>query len=202
MAKNEIRDFNLNIRNRLHPNFVNHKSKVILNNLFCILNNEHYKNILIFMEIKNEVTISQIVKFHENKNFFIPKTFKDGTMKINSLDMSKLVKNKFGILESSETDYEDPEILDLVIIPGIVFDQNLNRIGYGKGFYDNFLSSIKKPVLKIGVCYDFQLYDNIPSTKDDVKLDLIVTEKRTVISDNPKYSETFLECYLPKQTQY
>lgn len=199
MAKNETRDFNLSIRNRLHINFVNHKSKVILNNLFCILNNDHYKNILIFMEIKNEVTISQITKLYENKKFFIPKIFKDGTMKITPLDMSKLVKNNFGILESSESDYEDPELIDLVIVPGVVFDQNLNRIGYGKGFYDNFLSSIKKSILKIGVCYDFQLYDNIPSNKSDIKMDLIVTEKRTVISDNPKYSGTFLECYLPKQ---
>ena len=150
MAKTEIRDFNLNIRNRLHPNFVNHKSQIILNNLFCILNNDYYKNILIFMEI-------------------------------NTLDTSKLVKNKFGILESSDTDYADPETLDLIIVPGVVFDQNLSRIGYGKGFYDNFLSSIKKSVLKVGVCYDFQLYDNIPTSKNDIKMDLIVTEKRTVI---------------------
>ena len=197
MAKTEIRDFNLNIRNRLHPNFVNHKSQIILNNLFCILNNDYYKNILIFMEIKNEVTISNVTKQYKNKNFFIPKTFKDGTMKINTLDTSKLVKNKFGILESSDTDYADPETLDLIIVPGVVFDQNLSRIGYGKGFYDNFLSSIKKSVLKVGVCYDFQLYDNIPTGKNDVKMDLIVTEKRTVISDHPKYSKTFLECYLP-----
>ena len=95
------------------------------------------------MEIKNEVTISNVTKQYKNKNFFIPKTFKDGTMKINTLDTSKLVKNKFGILESSDTDYADPETLDLIIVPGVVFDQNLSRIGYGKGFYDNFLSSIK-----------------------------------------------------------
>ena len=47
------------------------------------------------------------------------------------------------------------------------------------------------------MCYDFQLYDNIPTSKDDIKMDLIVTEKRTVISDHPEYSKTFLEYYLP-----
>ena len=76
MAKTEIRDFNLNIRNRLHPNFVNYKSQTILNNLFCILNNDYYKNILIFMEIKNEVAISNVVKQYKIKTSLFQKHLK------------------------------------------------------------------------------------------------------------------------------
>ena len=195
MNKNEIRDFTLKIRTSLHHYFVAQKSQIILNNLSCVLNNERYKNILIFMEIKNEVSISNITKQYKNKNFFIPKTFKDGSMKINSLDKDKLSKNKFGILESEDPNYIDPETLDLIIVPGIAFDQNLNRIGYGKGFYDKFLTSIKKNVLKVGVCYDFQLYDKIQSDPDDVKMDLIITEKQSVISNNLEFSKDFSTCY-------
>mgnify|MGYP003458921731 FL=1 len=195
MNKNEIRNFTLKIRTSLHHYFVAQKSQIILNNLSCVLNNERYKNILIFMEIKNEVSISNITKQYKNKNFFIPKTFKDGSMKINSLDKDKLSKNKFGILESEDPNYIDPETLDLINVPGIAFDQNLNRIGYGKGFYDKFLTSIKKNVLKVGVCYDFQLYDKIQSDPDDVKMDLIITEKQSVISNNLEFSKDFSTCY-------
>lgn len=195
MNKNELRNFTLKIRTSLHHYFVTQKSQIILNNLSCVLNNERYKNILIFMEIKNEVGISNITNQYKNKNFFIPKTFKDGSMKINPLEKDKLSKNKFGILESEDTNYVDPEILDLIIVPGIAFDQNLNRIGYGKGFYDKFLTSLKKNVLKVGVCYDFQLYDKIQSDSTDVKMDLIITEKQSVISDNLEFSKDFSNCY-------
>ena len=60
MNKNEIRDFTLKIRNRLHHYFVAQKSQIIVNNLSCVLNNKRYKNILIFMEMKNEINISNI----------------------------------------------------------------------------------------------------------------------------------------------
>ena len=68
MNKNEIRNFTLKIRTSLHHYFVAQKSQIILNNLSCVLNNERYKNILIFMEIKNEVSISNITKQYKNKN--------------------------------------------------------------------------------------------------------------------------------------
>ena len=197
MNKNEIRDFTLKIRNRLHHYFVAQKSQIIVNNLSCVLNNKRYKNILIFMEIKNEISISNITTQYKNKNFFIPKTFKDGSMKINTLDRDKLSKNKFGILESEDTNYADPETLDLIIVPGIAFDQNLNRIGYGKGFYDRFFSSIKKNILKAGVCYDFQLHEKIPNDPTDIKMDLVISEKQSVISNNPEFSRTLTSCYSP-----
>ena len=197
MNKNEIRDFTLTISNRLHHYFVAHKSQIIVNNLSCVLNNKRYKNILIFMEIKNEISISNITTQYKNKNFFIPKTFKDGSMKINTLDRDKLSKNKFGILESEDTNYADPETLDLIIVPGIAFDQNLNRIGYGKGFYDRFFSSIKKNILKVGVCYDFQLHEKIPNDPTDIKMDLVISEKQSVISNNPEFSRTLTSCYSP-----
>ena len=76
MAKTEIRDFNLNIRNRLHPNFVNHKSQIILNNLFCILNNDYYKNILIFMEIKMKLPFPMLQNSIKTKTFLFQKHLK------------------------------------------------------------------------------------------------------------------------------
>ena len=82
----------------------------------------------------------------------------------------------FGILEPSEDCEAVPESeIDLIIVPGVAFDRQHNRLGRGKGFYDRLLSTLDVP--KIGICYDFQLKDQIPTEPFDRKMDLIITEK-------------------------
>ena len=72
------------------------------------------------------------------------------------------------------------EKVDVVIFPGAAFDIEGNRIGYGKGYYDKYISKLTYQPYKIGICYDFQLLDEIPSDTHDIKLDKIITEHRTV----------------------
>ena len=73
-------------------------------------------------------------------------------------------------------------ILDLIIMPGVAFDENKNRIGFGGGYYDRFLLKFDKNKipLTIAVCYDFQVIDYIPAENHDQKPDFIITEKRTL----------------------
>jgi 5-formyltetrahydrofolate cyclo-ligase len=67
----------------------------------------------------------------------------------------------------------------MLIIPGIAFDLSGNRIGYGKGYYDRFLSS-KKAKHTMGLAYEIQVLNNIPNNDLDVPVDIIVTEKRII----------------------
>ena len=85
----------------------------------------------------------------------------------------------FGIKEP-DSDSEKIEIhdIDLFIVPGIAFDGNRNRLGRGKGFYDRILQNVKAPIL--GVCFDFQLFDNIPVNQQDMKMTKIITDVVTV----------------------
>jgi len=69
----------------------------------------------------------------------------------------------------------------LIIVPGVAFDLNLNRIGYGKGYYDRFLSKVSKNVPKIALAYDFQVLESISEGENDIKMDMIITEKRIII---------------------
>ena len=64
-------------------------------------------------------------------------------------------------------------------MPIVAFDNNLNRLGYGAGYYDRLISKLskKKKLLKIGLAFSVQRVDNIPTNKYDKKLDYIVTEK-------------------------
>ncbi|MDP7322999.1 MAG: 5-formyltetrahydrofolate cyclo-ligase, partial [Candidatus Woesearchaeota archaeon] len=102
-------------------------------------------------------------------------------------NFNELEPKTWGILEPKDEFIRkfDIENVDLVIIPGIVFDQNGHRIGYGYGYYDRFLKKLDKNVVKIGFGFEFQIVDKIPEEKHDVPVDIMVTEKR-VINCNEK----------------
>ena len=88
-----------------------------------------------------------------------------------------LLINKYGILEPIKSRAKVPEV---ILVPILVFDKFKFRIGYGKGFYDRYLTKfIKKykKILSVGVAFSFQRYHKLPISKNDVKLDFILTDK-------------------------
>ena len=84
--------------------------------------------------------------------------------------------NKYGIPEPESNFLVYP---DIILVPIVAFDNNLNRLGYGAGYYDRLISKLskKKKLLKIGLALSVQKINNIPTNKYDEKLDYIVTEK-------------------------
>ena len=84
--------------------------------------------------------------------------------------------NRFGIPEPTSRNKMYPEI---ILVPLVAFDKNLNRLGYGGGYYDRLFKKLsnKKEILKIGLALSFQKINNVPVKKYDKKLDYIVTEK-------------------------
>ena len=84
--------------------------------------------------------------------------------------------NKYGIPEPISDNVLYPDIL---LIPIAAFDKQLNRIGYGGGFYDRYIKKIKekKKIITIGLAYSFQRVKKVPVNKNDMKLDFIVTNK-------------------------
>jgi 5-formyltetrahydrofolate cyclo-ligase len=66
--------------------------------------------------------------------------------------------------------------LDIIIVPGLAFDRQGNRLGRGKGFYDNFLKSINPKTPKIALAFSFQIVEQVPITAGDIPVDKIITE--------------------------
>jgi 5-formyltetrahydrofolate cyclo-ligase len=91
-----------------------------------------------------------------------------------------LKKGVFGISEPVSGKLIPPDQIDLFVVPGFAFDATCNRLGRGKGYYDRYLSDINKPV--IGLCFDFQLIENIPCEKHDQKMTFVITESIIVSS--------------------
>jgi len=128
-----------------------------------------------------EVDILNFLEKASKKNFrvVLPVVKSSTTMSFKSwIFKEPLYVNQFGMLEPKDSSKNI--IPDLIMVPLAAFDSSLNRIGYGKGYYDRSLkkiSKIKKNAISLGIAYSFQKCPKIPTNKHDFKLDYIFTEK-------------------------
>lgn len=132
------------------------------------------KTILLYWSMDDEVYSHDfILKWYKEKTILLPcvecenlilrifegiESMKEGVM--------------FSILEPVGEDFLDIDNIDLMIIPGVAFDKENNRLGRGKGFYDRLLSISNS--IKVGVCFEFQFFDKIPTEEFDIKMNYVV----------------------------
>ncbi len=129
-----------------------------------------------------ELDILNVLEKLEKKNYIIslPKIAKNNKMDFFQWSFNEPLKiNKYGIPEPFSNKKIYPNIL---LIPLVGFDDQLNRLGYGGGYYDRYLSKveIKHKIIKIGVGFSFQKVKNLPINRHDKKLDCIITEKKII----------------------
>ena len=143
------------------------------NQLFCYVsfNQEVITNhiILTALEQNKKVAVPKIVD-HEMKFYYI-----------NSLE--ELKPGILGIPEPFSGEEAIPSHTEesLCIVPGLAFDRQRNRIGYGKGYYDKFFTKyMDKSIRKIALSFDFQIYENLPAEEYDKKVDYIITPTRII----------------------
>ena len=152
-------------------------------NIFEFL--KKFKNIRIiggYIPINYEYDCLNLLKFLETKKYYISLPVIKNRTQMNFYKYSfadPLKLNKLGIQEPFKT--KNKVVPDLIFVPLVGFDGNLNRLGYGGGFYDRYFeknSKIKK-IIKIGLAFSFQKITKLPVSKFDKKLDKIITEKKT-----------------------
>ena len=142
-------------------------------------------SIHIFISKKYEPNTRGIIKFCwemskiVNVPCVIPETEELFHSELNSFN--DLSKGAFGVLEPSPKKRiaSKPESFDLVIVPGLAFDINGGRIGYGKGFYDRFL--VQTRAFRLALAFDFQVFENIPTELHDIPMNGIITESKKII---------------------
>jgi 5-formyltetrahydrofolate cyclo-ligase len=142
------------------------------------------KNIHIFLPIsgKREVDTWPVISYLQqapvSAKIIVPRSdFSTGTLSHISYQAEQTVleKNAYGIEEPVEGESISPEQIDLVFVPLLIFDRAGYRLGYGKGFYDRFLSECRPDVQKIGLCM-FEPLEVLPGTEaHDIRLDVCVT---------------------------
>ena len=147
------------------------------------------QSIMCYMDFNNEVMTRYIIRhcFEYGKRVVLPLVDKtDGLRRIVPYEIMDEVRDvipgTFGILEPKKDRAKtiNPEEIDVVIVPGVAFDLHKNRVGYGAGLYDRFLESVKTGCTKIGIAFEFQIYDAVPVEEHDISLDFLITEKRII----------------------
>ena len=135
------------------------------------------KVVLAYWSMPDEVhTHSFVEKWFKKKIILLPVI--DGDILKLKYFQGKTAMNaepKFGILEPIGEEFTDFEKIEYIIVPGVAFDKNNNRLGHGKGYYDKLLPKTPQ-AKKVGICFDFQMIDEVPVDKFDMKMDLVITE--------------------------
>ena len=183
--KNQIRKKLILIRKNLSKEYVFENSFKIKNRLFNL--NEFIKasTILFYVSYNNEVYTHEMIRelLTSKKNIVVPISEKKNRILILSKleNWDDLSVGSYNILEPNIDRIKkvDLDSIDLIIVPGVGFDERGNRIGHGKGYYDNLLRNSKQAT-SIGLSFECQILENIPTGKYDIPVDIIVTEKRII----------------------
>ena len=183
MNKNELRKEMSVKRDNLTRQQIYEKSKCIFNNL---INSELLTNVykvFSFVSYKSECDTSFIIDYCLKKHMglSVPRVNNDEMDFYSITGLQELKKGSYGILEPIGNNKTFPVSSDVIIMPGLVFDSEGNRIGYGGGYYDRYISRYKEG-LHIAICFDCQVIDNdiIEINVNDITPDIIVTDKRII----------------------
>ncbi|MBD3226586.1 MAG: 5-formyltetrahydrofolate cyclo-ligase [Candidatus Lokiarchaeota archaeon] len=147
------------------------------------------KNLIVYCAKNNEVQTEKIIKhtLSRNKKVIVPIT----NTELRILEFSEILDydkdleiSTFDILEPKKEAIRPFDLtrIDLIIIPGVGFDKYGGRIGYGYGYFDKFLNSIDKNSPFIGLAFELQIVEILPTTHHDARVDYIITEKRIIES--------------------
>ncbi|MBI4777353.1 5-formyltetrahydrofolate cyclo-ligase [Candidatus Desantisbacteria bacterium] len=216
--KKSLRTSILSIRNALSHEERCQKSMLIAEKLFCLEKFHESSSILFYVATRSEVQTEGMIKqaIQQGKRVFVPVTDIGNkrllVSELHDFDI-ELAKGAYGILEPMEIYQRFVPLseVETIIVPGVAFDLQGYRIGYGGGYYDRMIEQIEGtkvaqaflPVTKgtvepsphpspmrrgsnvclIGVCFECQLIDAVPVESHDMAVGIIITEKRMIVTN-------------------
>lgn len=176
MTKAQLRKFYLNERLSLSDGALWQYNIDICENFFSAINLEHVKVLHTFIPMENTHEpdtwriINKIIKDFPYIKISIPK-INPSTVQVENFYFegpAQLKTNAWGIPEPEYGIITENKDIDLVLVPMLIADQHGNRVGYGKGFYDKFLSTCKPECITVGLCF----YEPVEKIDDVNPLDV------------------------------
>ncbi len=150
----------------------------VTKNLLEFLKNRNILSVLCFVSLPDEIDTEYVLN-NKRLKIAVPKVFGDYMEFFEFLSFNDLEKGAFSVREPKKLFKINKNDYDCCIAPGLAFSNDGKRIGYGKGYYDKYLKDYNN--IKIGICYSEMLCDEIPVDKNDVFMDVIITEKDVII---------------------
>lgn len=168
------------LRREMTEKEVSEKSEKIQRLLFEFDRYKNAKTVMVFISAFKEPSTNGIITnaLQCGKRVVVPVSdTKTETIILSYLDNTgDLQKGAYGIPEPAVIKPADAADIDFILVPGLSFDKDGNRMGFGKGYYDKLLCTVSAE--KTALCYSFQLLDKIPSDKHDVPMNTIITEEK------------------------
>ena len=131
------------------------------------------ETVMLYSALPDEVqTQAFLEKWHLKKHIILPTVVGDDIIPVAYGEDTAFAVGDFNILEPQNEPYTGG--FDLIVVPGVAFDGNGNRLGRGRGYYDRFLCH-HLDVKRIGICFDFQLLDEVPSEPFDIRMDEVIS---------------------------
>ncbi len=183
MTKDELRNQSKAIRSGVVEK--ERLSQDINFKLIAMFRREGFRNVSSYVSMGTEVDTSILLDYclKEFGHIAIPNiepNMNMGMVRLESLDELVISNFNFGQLNPNIKNSENRDVgsssLDVIIVPLLAFDISRNRLGYGKGNYDKYLSTLSNNVPKVGIAFSSQIIDSIPVEAHDVQLDIIITE--------------------------
>jgi len=191
--KRKLRQEFLKKRDNLSRDEIGSKSEKIEKRLFALPEFQRAKTVMFYVSFRSEVETEKMIRnaLKLKKKIVIPVVHGEKIVVSEIKNLKKeLTKGSFGIKEPKKEFRRrvNQKEIDIVVVPGVVFDKRGGRLGYGRGYYDRFLrsKSIRSRMSRsrqcalIGLAFDLQIARKIPLVKGDMKVDKIVTESGIV----------------------
>ena len=185
MDKNMVRKEVLHTRNNMSNELRKLKDKLIYD---LFINSDLYKkakDIFIYVSFGSEVSTHEIINkaLRDKKNIYVPKTDinKKEMIAVKIHSFTELNVDNYGILEPISVDKEKiASDFDIIVMPGVAFDKEGNRIGYGGGYYDKYLEKNIFKAKKIALAYEEQILEKIETDYHDIEVDFIINTEKII----------------------
>jgi 5-formyltetrahydrofolate cyclo-ligase len=179
-AKRVIRQRILKLLRNQEEESKHKKSLVILNKLFSIPEFQGAKTILFYASFAGEVDTFEMIQqaLEIGKQIALP-IVKEKERNIIPALINNLEKDlecgKYGIKQPKEdAKFVDLDKIDMVVVPGVAFDKQNNRLGRGEGYYDRFLKKLSPNSYSVGLAFDFQVVDSLPVSETDIAVSRVI----------------------------
>lgn len=180
--KAALRDRVKAIRKAISPEEREALARTLEDRLFALPTLRQADTVLLFASFGSEIPTAGLVRrlMDEGRRVLLP--FVDGP-EISATELrpeDALVPTSYGPREPAQRRLVDPGDVDLVLAPGLAFDRQGYRIGYGAGYYDRYLARLRADAHRVGIGFHVQVVEEVPHGPADEPLDLVVTDRETI----------------------
>lgn len=171
--KNQMRELLSQKRRILTKEQISQQSALVLSHLELLPCFQSAKTVMLYYPMHNEVDLLPLIKkYKKEKTFLFPVVHRKSMTACPYGGNAKMHRGKYKIPEPTTDPFTGQ--IDLVLVPGVGFDKCGNRLGRGGGYYDRFINALSSHTTLVGVGYDFQLMDQVPTNRRDQKMHYLV----------------------------